>query len=149
MVRRILLPAACAAVLLAMPLFEAKAACRVDQIIGLWDRENETARLRFFSNNKVYCRLCDPKYDGCRYIPDVADEQGRKQCAFTQPGGEVTTLSGWTARNGLLDRLVFADGTTVAVGERCDIEGDTGTMQIEGLGLFTCNYEYHCRNLDR
>lgn len=151
MVRRVLLPAACAVVLLVLPpVLQAEAACRMPQVIGLWERENQSARLRFFSDNKLVCNLCDPKHDDrCRFIYDPADEQGRKQCPFRHPGGKVTTLSGWTARDGMLDRLAFADGTSIAVGEGCHIDGKAGTMRIEGFGTFTCDYEYHCRKLDR
>lgn len=150
MVRRVLLPAAWVAVILVFPLLDAHATCRVNQIIGLWKRENESARLRFFSHNKLECRLCDPKVtEGCRFIYDPADDQGRKQCPFSHPGGKTTTLSGWTARDGMLDRLTFADGTSIPVGNGCHIDGKAGTMRIEGLGTFTCDYEYHCRKLSR
>jgi hypothetical protein len=150
MVRRVLLPAACVAVFLVLPSLEANAGCRVTHVIGVWERDNEAARLRFFSDQKADCRLCDPKYnDRCRFIFDPADAQSRKQCPFKQPDGKETTLSGWTAREGMLDKLAFADGTTIKVGEGCRIDGKKGTMRIDGLGTFVCDYEYHCRKLER
>ncbi|MDH3240721.1 MAG: hypothetical protein OEO83_08650 [Alphaproteobacteria bacterium] len=150
MVRPVFLLAACVAVFLVLPLLEANAGCRVTHIIGVWERENEAARLRFFANKKASCRLCDPKYnDRCRFISDPSDEQGRKQCPFRHPDGKATTLSGWTARDGMLDKLLFADGTTITGGEGCQIDGKAGTMRINGLGTFVCDYEYHCRKLTR
>ncbi|MDX1486329.1 MAG: hypothetical protein R3229_17800 [Alphaproteobacteria bacterium] len=148
--RRVVLMAVGIAVLSSLPWFETNAACPTTHIVGLWERDNGAARLRFFSNNKMHCRLCDPKYpDRCRPVIDPNDPQGRKQCPFRHPDGKVTTLSGWTARDGMLDKLAFADGTSIAVGERCLIDGETGTMKIDGLGTFVCDYEYHCRKLER
>ena len=151
MVRRVLLlAAACAAMLFALPPIGAEAACSVNKIIGLWDREDDSAQLRFFSDNKVVCRLCDPKYpEGCKFIYDPTDDLRRKQCTFRHPDGKITTLSRWTATQGILDGLLFSDGTAISVSKGCDIDGEKGTMRIEGFGLFTCNYNYHCRNLER
>jgi hypothetical protein len=120
------------------------------QVIGTWERENQAARLRFTSNKKVDCRLCDPKYsDRCRFIHDPTDDLGRKKCTFKHQDGKATTLSGWAARDGNLEKLAFADGTTITVGNSCQIDGKAGTMRIDGFGTFVCDYEYHCRKLQR
>jgi hypothetical protein len=128
----------------------AQASCRMSSLIGLWERDNGGARLRFFSNQRVDCRLCqgdDP--DVCEYIVDPTDAQGRKQCKFTHPGGKETTLATWSAKDGVLDRLSFADGTSLEVGKGCQIAGDVGAMTIPGLGTFKCHYNYHCNKLTR
>lgn len=150
MVRRISLLLACVVAHFAVPSYEAHAACRMTHVIGQWERDNQAARLYFFSNKKAACRLCDPKYDDrCRFIHDPKDEQGRKQCSFKHPGGKDTTLTGWAARDGMLDQLSFSDGTTISVGKGCEIDGKAGTMKIDGLGTYVCDYEYHCRKLER
>ena len=150
MVRRVALAAACLAALIIMPLLEAHADCPMTQVIGQWDRDNQGARLHFFSNKKVACRLCDPKVsDRCRYIYDPTDAQGRKHCPFKQPGGKETTLTGWTARDGKLDTLSFADGTEINVGKGCRIDGKKGTMQIDGLGTFVCGNDTRSRKLEK
>jgi len=150
MIRRVWLAAACLAALIILPLLEAHAACPVPQVIGLWERDNQGARINFFSNKKVSCRLCDPKYtDRCRFIFDPTDAQGPKQCPFKHQDGKETTLTGWTSRDGMLDALSFADGTSIKVGNSCRIDGKKGTMQIDGFGTFVCDYEFHCRKLQR
>lgn len=150
MVRAVLLLVACLGVLSVLPSSEAQAACRMTHVIGQWERDNQAARLYFFSNKKAACRLCNPKFDDrCRFIYDPKDPQNRKQCSFKHPGGTDTTLTGWSARDGMLDKLAFSDGTTISVAKGCEIDGKAGTMKIDGLGTFVCDYEYHCRKLER
>jgi hypothetical protein len=150
MFRRIFPLALLAAALFHFSSMPVQASCRISSLIGLWERDNGSARLRFFSNQRVDCRLCqgnDPEV--CQFIVDPTDEQGRKQCKFNHPGGKETTLSAWSAKDGMLDKLTFADGTSIQVGRECQIAGDAGAMIIQGFGTFKCHYNYHCNKLTR
>jgi hypothetical protein len=154
--RGMLLGALVAVVLLACSGAVQAGACKVELITGQWQHVNDRSRWAFFSNKRVDCRMCKEWDGGCIYVRDLNDEQGRKQCTWTNgretstvaPDGKVT-VTGWEGRNGVLDRIIFSDGTVRNVAKDCDINGTDGTMTIQGIGDFQCLYNYQCDKLSR
>jgi hypothetical protein len=132
------------------------AACKVELITGQWQHVTDKTRWAFFSNKRVDCRQCKDWNGGCTYVRDLSDEQGRKQCTWANgrettkidPEGKVT-VTGWEGKDGVLDRIIFSDGTVRQVAKDCDINGTDGTMSIPGIGDFQCLYNYQCDKLGR
>ena len=134
------------------------AACKVEFLTGQWQHVTDKSRWRFFSNQRVDCRLCkDWSSEGaCRYVLDPKDEQGTRQCTWQNgrqttkivPDGKVN-VTGWEGQNGVLSKLIFSDGTVRDVASTCSIDGGKGIMTIPGLGEFQCHYNYQCNKLER
>lgn len=154
--RSLLLGALIAVVLLAFSGAVQAGACKVELITGQWQHVTDRTRWAFFSNKRVDCRLCKDWNGGCTYIRDLGDEQGRKQCTWANgrettevvPDGKVT-VTGWEGKDGVLDRIIFSDGTVRNVAKNCDINGTDGTMSVQGIGDFQCLYNYQCDKLGR
>ena len=134
------------------------AACKVELLTGQWQHVTDLSRWRFFSNQRVDCRVCkDWTNDGaCRYVVDPKDEQGSRQCTYSNgrevskivPDGKVN-VTGWEGKDGVLATLIFSDGTKMDVAKTCSIDGAKGIMTIPGLGEFQCHYNYQCTKLER
>lgn len=154
--RGLLLGALAAVVLLGFNGAVRAAACKVELITGQWQHVTDKTRWAFFSNKRVDCRLCKDWNGGCTYVLDATDEQGRKQCTWTSgretarvaPDGKVT-VTGWEGKDGILESILFSDGTARNVAQDCDINGPDGTMSIKGIGDFQCLYNYQCDKLNR
>ncbi len=146
------------AALVAMASPASAAACRVELLTGQWQHKVDNSRWAFFTSNRVDCRLCRDwnVAGGCNYVPDEDDDQGRKQCTYAN-GREVTkvvptgkvTVTGWEGKNGVLDKIIFSDGTVHEVAKTCSINGASGVMTIPGIGDFQCHYNYQCNKIER
>lgn len=134
------------------------AACRVELLTGQWQHKVDNSRWAFFTSQRADCRLCRNwnLNGGCAYVPDETDEQGRKQCTYSNgkqvskvdPNGKVT-VTGWEGENGVLAKVIFSDGTVHDVRKTCSIDGEKGVMTIPGIGEFQCHYNYQCTKLER
>lgn len=146
-----------AALFLTIQPVPARAACPMPLIIGQWQHLEDNSRWAFFSSGKVDCRLCSEwnARGACVYVYDAADEQKRRQCRWASgqalgrqaPDGGVT-VTGWRARDGLLDVLEFSDGTKVDV-SACKADGEKGELTLPAVGTFACHYNYQCSKLER
>jgi len=129
-----------------------RAECLATDVIGQWRQLDTNSRWYFFSNNEVDCRTCRgwAGTAGCQYVPDATDELNRQKCTFGKGGAAPITVTGWRAKDGKLDALVFSDGSVRQVGgNACRIDGGEGIMAIEGVGRLQCHYNYQCQKLDR